>query len=57
VDVLHASLRDYFCDLGRSGAWCLALPSLDSMLAYHVIRILTSPCRENASPHMRGLSV
>jgi hypothetical protein len=49
VDVLHASLRDYFFDLGRSGAWCLSIPSFDSVLAHQVLRILAAPFNENAS--------
>jgi hypothetical protein len=27
VNVMHASLQDYFYDVGRSGEWCLSLPS------------------------------
>ncbi|KAJ7289454.1 hypothetical protein C8J57DRAFT_1459451 [Mycena rebaudengoi] len=49
VDVLHASLRDYFCDLSRSGVWCLSIPSFDSALAHQALRISASPFNENAS--------
>jgi hypothetical protein len=55
VDVLHASLRDYFCDLSRSGVWCLSIPSFDSALAHQALRILASPFKESASRHERGL--
>ncbi|KAJ7289460.1 hypothetical protein C8J57DRAFT_1628366 [Mycena rebaudengoi] len=50
VDVLHASLRDYFCDLSRSGAWCLSIPTFDSVLAHQALQILASPFDENSSP-------
>jgi hypothetical protein len=46
VDVLHASLRDYFLDLRRLGAWCLSLLSLDSALAHNALRFLASPFME-----------
>ncbi|KAJ7289486.1 hypothetical protein C8J57DRAFT_432435 [Mycena rebaudengoi] len=47
LNVLHASLRDYFFDVGRSGAWCLSIPSFDSVLAHQALRILASPFNES----------
>ncbi|KAJ7219688.1 hypothetical protein C8J57DRAFT_1595771 [Mycena rebaudengoi] len=57
VDVLHASLRDYLWDIDRSGALCVALPSLDSALAHHAACILASPFKERPSPQQRWLYI
>ncbi|KAJ7289437.1 hypothetical protein C8J57DRAFT_431982 [Mycena rebaudengoi] len=46
--VLHASLRDYFCDLGRSGAWFLSDPPLDLALAHRAVLLLASPFNEES---------
>ncbi|KAJ7235767.1 hypothetical protein C8J57DRAFT_1088693, partial [Mycena rebaudengoi] len=51
--VLHASLQDYFWDLGRSGARCLSLLSLKSALAHQALRILASPFKESPSVRER----
>ncbi|KAJ7289442.1 hypothetical protein C8J57DRAFT_1628326, partial [Mycena rebaudengoi] len=55
VYVFHASLRDYFYDLSRSGVWCLSIPSFDSALAHQALRIFASPFNKNDFWHQRGL--
>ncbi|KAJ7289483.1 hypothetical protein C8J57DRAFT_1165338 [Mycena rebaudengoi] len=55
VDVLHASLRDYFCDLSRSGVWCLSIPSFDSALAHHALCLVASSFKKSSFRHERGL--
>lgn len=40
---LHASLRDYLCDVRRSGKWCVSLPWLRSDYLHCLIRLLSSP--------------
>jgi hypothetical protein len=40
---LHASLRDFFYDMRRSGKWCISLPWLHSDYLHCLIRLLSSP--------------
>ncbi|KAJ7268634.1 hypothetical protein C8J57DRAFT_1469225 [Mycena rebaudengoi] len=46
VDVLHASLHDYFLDSRRSGPWCLSLLSLHSAFAQNAVHVWVSPFKD-----------